>query len=328
MSVQSFRLVIAVILLVILGACSQSSAEADATGGSDNSSDGGGNTNGGGTGAGDETGGTGGTGGDTGAGDTGGGSGSDFGVPSASQIRPGVLITADGSQCTSNFIYSDAAGNFYIGAAAHCFSPDANSGKDPCETNNLALGTPVTIENSGHSGSLYYSSWQAMQANSETAGSATCTHNDFALVKIDALDNANVHPAAIAFEGPTGLLRGNADVNDGVYSYGQSPSHLGIRANEEKSGTVSAQTADGWQYSVSLDSPGLPGDSGSAVLHESGNALGVLTVVSTCLGLGCQLVSNGVVSLEMALDYANDYLSDQQGNRLQLQTWNNFLPSQ
>lgn len=242
-----------------------------------------------------------------------------FGTPDNSQIRPGVLVAADGSQCTSNFIYGDAAGNYYIGAAAHCFSPDTNSGIDSCETRNLAMGTAVSIENADHDGTLYYSSWPAMQDNRETAGSATCRYNDFALVRIDSRDNAKVHPAAIEYEGPTGLLRGNANVGDEAYSYGQSPFHNGIRANEEKEGSVSSQTADGWQYSINFDNPGLSGDSGSAVLHETGRALGVLTVVSSCIGI-CPPVNNGVVSLEMAMDYANDFLS----NDVRLVTWSNF----
>lgn len=309
------RMVATAFLLLGLAACGGSGGTAPPTDGEDTSNSGGDSGN-----AGNDTGGSAGSGGGNGSG------GTSFGTPTASQIRPGVLITADGSQCTSNFVYGDAAGNYYIGAAAHCFSPDANSGKDPCETLSLAMGTAVTIENATYPGSLYYSSWPSMQSNLETLGSGTCTYNDFAVVKIDARDNANVHPAAIAFEGPTGLLRGNANLNDDVYSYGQSPSHFGVRSREEKEGTVSSQTAGGWQYGVSLDSPGLPGDSGSAVLHQSGKALGVLTVVSTCVGLGCAVVSNGVANLEMALDYANDYLSDQQSNQLQLQTWSNFTP--
>jgi hypothetical protein len=243
-----------------------------------------------------------------------------FGEPNANQIRPGVGIVADGSFCTSNFIYGDAAGNFYIGVAAHCFSPDANSGRDSCETNNLPIGTAVSIENAAHNGTLYYSSWRAMQDNRETVGSAACTYNDFALVRIDPRDNSRVHPAAIAFEGPTGLLAGGAAINDQAYSYGQSSSHFGVRSSEEKDGPVRSIVGGGWQYGVVFDNPGLPGDSGSAVLHESGQALGVLTVVSA--GVSLTPVSNGVMNLEMGLDYANDSLS----NTIKLVTWSRFTP--
>lgn len=246
-----------------------------------------------------------------------------FGEPNENetQIRPGVQVTAAGSACTSNFIYGDAAGNYYIGAAAHCFSPDTNSGIDSCETRNEAIGLAVTIENASHDGSLFYSSWRAMQDNGETPGSAPCQFNDFALIKIDPRDHANIHPAAITYQGPRGLLRGGANVGEEAYSYGQSSFHNGVRSSEEKEGTIRGISADRWQYNVVFDNPGLPGDSGSAVLHETGNALGVLTVVSTCIGL-CPGVQNGVMSLEMGLDYANDYLPQD----IKLVTWDTFTP--
>lgn len=243
-----------------------------------------------------------------------------FAEPNASQIRPGVLVSADGSSCTSNFIYVDGSGDYYIGAAAHCFSPDANSGRDSCETNNLPLGTAVNIENAAHSGSLYYSSWRSMQDNRETPASNVCRYNDFALIQIDRRDYGRVHPAAIAYEGPTGLLAGGAAVGDFTYSYGQSSFHSGFRPNEEKEGPIRQVIGNGWQYTVAFDNAGLPGDSGSAVLHESGQALGVLTVVSA--GLSLTPVSNGVMNLEMGLDYANDSL----GSNIKLVRWNRFSP--
>lgn len=231
-----------------------------------------------------------------------------FGTPNDSQIRPGVQVSSSNGSCTSNFIYRDSENRLYIGAAAHCFSPDTNSGVDSCEVNNAEIGSAVTIENASVSGTLAYSSWQSMKDNRETPGSAACVFNDFALVLINSADYPNVHPSAIAWGGPSHLLRGNADVGDHSYSYGQSSSHQGVRAQEEKDGPVSSQDNSGWQYKITFDNPGLPGDSGSAVLHETGGALGVLTVVSASIGLGAP-VDNGVANLEMALDYANDSLN-------------------
>jgi hypothetical protein len=240
-----------------------------------------------------------------------------FGQPSNSQIRPGVIVTAMGSQCTSNFIFSDGSSNFYIGAAAHCFSPDSNSGADPCVARNEALGIPVEIENAAFMGSLAYSSWQSMQDDGETAGSGICTGNDFALVKIDARDHANVHPAARVFQGPTALFTGDANIGDDIFTYGQSPFSL----QQAKTGSIQSQTPDGWIYSVSLSSPGVPGDSGSAVLHESGKALGVLSTLNACIGL-CPVASNGVVNLEMALTYAQSQFNP----GLKLISWDTFSP--
>lgn len=251
--------------------------------------------------------------------DPGTGTANSFPEPSDSQIRPGVGVTADGSFCTSNFIYQDGFGNFYIGAAAHCFSADTNNGVDPCLARTSAIGTSVSIENAQFAGRLAYSSWRAMQDNNETPGSAACDKNDFALIRIDSRDNQRVHPAAIVFEGPLGLLRGNANNGDETFSYGQSPSHFGNRRQEEKNGPVVSQSADGWSYTVRFDNPALSGDSGSAVLHESGAALGVLTVVSVGFPAG---PTNGVLNLEMGLDYANDYLS----HDVSLVPWSRFRP--
>lgn len=295
MSIQLLRPVATAALVLTLAACSSGG-----DGNSDNTIDGGGPGSGGGN----------------------QNSNSNFGNPNQNedQIRPGVRVTANGSSCTSNFIYGDSAGNFYIGAAAHCFSPDSNRGIDACNTANLAIGTSVGIQNAVHDGTLIYSSWRSMQDNGETPGSNACTYNDFALVRIDSRDHDNIHPAAIAFEGPRGLLRGGANVGDRAYSYGQSSSHQGIRSNQEKDGPIRSVRGNGWQYGVEFDNPGLPGDSGSAVLHETGNALGVLTVVSA--GASLTPVSNGVMSLEMGLDYANDVLSPD----VSLVTWSRFTP--
>ncbi|MDX1497146.1 MAG: trypsin-like peptidase domain-containing protein [Salinisphaeraceae bacterium] len=262
---------------------------------------------------------------DSGPDDTGAGTGSgssnnnqNFGQPSNSQIRPGVIVEAMGSQCTSNFIYSDSQGNFYIGAAAHCFSPDSNSGVDPCLARNEAIGIDVVIENADFVGSLAYSSWQTMRDKGETPGTEICQGNDFALIKIDARDIGNIHPAARVFGGPTALFEGNASIGDEVYTYGQSPLSL----QQAKTGNIDGISDENWLYSVSLSSPGVPGDSGSAVLHESGKALGVLSTLDACIGI-CPLTSNSVVNLDMALTYANTNVF---GANLNLVTWSNFSP--
>lgn len=243
----------------------------------------------------------------------------DFGEANDNQIRPGVQVSSPNGSCTSNFIYHDADGNLYIGAAAHCFSPDTNSGVDACDATNAVPGSSVTIENASTPGQLFYSSWQAMKENGEAAGSGICQGNDFALVKIDPADIDNVHPSALVFGGPSAAFEGDADVGDEVFSYGQSSLHLGVGSLQSKQGQITAQSADGWTYSVQTDNPGLSGDSGSAVLHETGQALGVLVTV----GVGFPgPVSNGVCNLELALAYANDYL----GLNLQVTTADTFSP--
>lgn len=250
-----------------------------------------------------------------------------YGTPLASQIRPGVEITADGSACTGNFIFSPNNKTFYIGVAAHCFSADTNDGTDSCETNNLPIGyNQVMIENATQPGEIIYSSWRAMQEAGETPGSDACVYNDFALVKIHQDDIANVHPAAIAFGGPISLHSDLASVGNNVYAYGRSPYHLGLRALEAKSGSISAILGSGWAYEINTDNASIPGDSGGPIFGPNGEALAVTSVLSVGLGgLSLINISNGVVNLDRALQYAIDggFINANTA----LITWPDFYPS-
>ncbi|WP_373080486.1 trypsin-like peptidase domain-containing protein [Zhongshania sp.] len=242
-------------------------------------------------------------------------------VPSADHIRPGVEIVADGSSCTSNFLFSPNPQTVYIGVAAHCFSPDTNSGVDPCESNNLAIGyNEISIANASEPGELVYTSWRAMQEAGETVGSDICQYNDFALVKIHPNDLANVHPAAIAFGGPTALFTGTAAVGAGVFAYGQSPLHFGVRSREAKKGQITGVLGDGWAYDIVTDTPSLSGDSGGPIFTADGKALAATSVLS--LSVSVNPVSNGVVNLERALQYAKNGGFINSGTKLL--TWSEF----
>lgn len=230
--------------------------------------------------------------------------GREFGEPTDSQIRPGVRISSSYGSCTSNFIFAANDVTYYIGTAAHCFSEDANNG-DPCEARNAPGGfSDITIENARRKGRLVYSSWSAMQQQGQKPGSSLCQLNDFALVQIHVDDLDNVHPAALRFGGPTGLYTGTALVGDDVFTYGRSSLHLGQASLEEKRGRITEIVEGGLAYRVRTDTAGVPGDSGSAVLHEDGRALAILADVG--VGVGPAPVSNGVVNLERALAYAKN----------------------
>ncbi len=58
-------------------------------------------------------------------------------------------------------------------------------------------------------------------ANGETNADA-CEYNDFALVRLDPADVANVNPTVPGFGGPHGLGGSSAMLGDDVYSYGNS----------------------------------------------------------------------------------------------------------
>src|SRR5437870_5733436 len=90
-------------------------------------------------------------------------------APAASAaVHPGVQTVTNGAQCTSNFVFYDAANTIYLGQAAHCAGTGSNTDTDGCTTKSLPLGTAVTVDGASKPGTLAYSSWAAMQAAGDT----------------------------------------------------------------------------------------------------------------------------------------------------------------
>src|SRR5688500_15913029 len=58
-------------------------------------------------------------------------------------IHPGVQMYTEGAQCTGNFVFTDTAGNVYVGYAAHCAGTGAATDTDGCDAGSLPLGTKV-----------------------------------------------------------------------------------------------------------------------------------------------------------------------------------------
>ena len=222
------------------------------------------------------------------------------------QIHPGVQMYTDGAQCTANFVFTDGAGNVYVGYAAHCAGTGAATDTNGCDAGSLPLGTRVEFvkggglvtsgETVGH-GTLVYSSWLAMQ-RAGTTDADTCDYNDFALVKVDAADAGKVNPSVPFWGGPVGLDTDGSAAGDSVYSYGNSSLRGGVEALSPKQGT--SLGGDGWTHDVYTATPGIPGDSGSAFLSESGQALGTLSTVQLAPLAG----SNGVSDLSHTLAFA------------------------
>jgi hypothetical protein len=153
-------------------------------------------------------------------------------------VHPGVQVFTDGAQCTSNFVFEGGA-EVFLGQAAHCSGTGGQTETDGCTSPSLPLGTPVEITGASRPGTLVYNSWLAMQADGETDPDA-CAYNDFALIRVDPVDVAEVNPSIPGFGGPTGI---------------------------------------GWSHGVVMLTPGIPGDSGSGFLNASGAAFGVLSTL-------------------------------------------------
>lgn len=232
-------------------------------------------------------------------------------------IHPGVMTFTNASsflngasQCTANFVFTDSAGNVYLGQAAHCSSTGEDTETNGCSTKSLPLGTPIysgDLVNGGVQdgtliGTLAYNSWITMQKAKEKDAN-TCAYNDLALIKIAPSQVANVNPTVPFWGGPAGLAPGVSPTGERVFSYGNSILRGGVSALSPKTGVSlgDQEETSGWSQQLYTVTPGIPGDSGSGFMDASGNALGVLSTVE----FAPLPAANGVGTLAKELAYAN-----------------------
>jgi hypothetical protein len=226
------------------------------------------------------------------------GTGTAWAPADSASVHPGVQVYTEGAQCTANFVFQEGT-EVYLGQAAHCSGTGGQTETDGCTSSSLPLGTPVEVTGASRPGTLAYNSWLAMQAKGEK-GPDTCAYNDLALIRIDPADVGSVNPSVPAFGGPTGVGTVNGDLGETVYSYGNSELRLGIAKLSPKQGIVVQNEGNGWSHIVATMSPGIPGDSGSGFLDESGAAIGVLSTLQIAPLAG----TNGVGDLAKELAYA------------------------
>lgn len=218
-------------------------------------------------------------------------------------IHPGVRTYSPAGQCTANFVFHrPELGEVYIGQAAHCTGTGLPTDTNGCEAESLPLGTPVEIEGASKPGTLVYNSWLAMHAANEQDPS-TCAYNDFALVRIDPADVARVNPTLPHWGGPTGInYDGLVDFSP-VYSVGNSGLRQGIELFQPKMGVSLGTSEDGWVHQAYTVTPGIPGDSGSAMVDVRGRATGILSTIEvTPLP-----ASNLFIDLSKAMRYAQTH---------------------
>jgi hypothetical protein len=225
-------------------------------------------------------------------------------------IHPGTMMYTAGAQCTANFVFTDDAGNVYVGYAAHCAGQGGATDTNGCNVESVSLGTPVTFTNDGSlisegtavgRGTLAYSSW-ITEHQLGTTDANTCAYNDLALVKVDAADVGEVNPSVPFWGGPTGIDTDGTQAGDRVYTYGNSSLRFGVSALSPHTGvSLGDDPADGgWSHPLYTATPGIPGDSGSAFLGADGTAIGVLST----LGLAPLPASNNIGDLSRELAFA------------------------
>ncbi len=219
-------------------------------------------------------------------------------------IHPGVQTITDGAQCTANFIFFDAS-NVYIGQAAHCSGTGGATETNGCDSGSLPIGTPVEVGGASQPGTMVYNSWLTMQAAGET-NPDVCAFNDLALVQLNPADVGKVNPSVPFWGGPTGIDTNGTVQGDNVYSYGNSSLRGGVSQLSPKQGVSLGDDGNGWSHNVYTATPGIPGDSGSAFLNATGQALGVLSTVQIAPLAG----SNGVGDVNLELNYLHSHTSN------------------
>jgi hypothetical protein len=221
-------------------------------------------------------------------------------------IRPGVQTTTDAGQCTANFVFTNGS-DVYLGQAAHCSGQGAATATNGCDqdADPLPIGSKVDIlgfDGVTYHGTLAYSSWNTMLSNNESNDDA-CEYNDFALVKLAAGDVGKVNPSLPYWGGPAGTNTSGTSVGDDVFTYGNSSLRFGISTLSPKSGVSLGTAGGGWTHTIYTATPGIPGDSGSAVLDATGKGLGVLVTVAAAPFP----LSNGVSDLNHLVSYAKSH---------------------
>lgn len=213
--------------------------------------------------------------------------GSAWAAEPAATIRPGVQVTSDTGQCTSNFLFVDDA-NVYVGLAAHCVE-------------GLKIGALLDIASGAATGTLAYSSWLTMDDVNEKDAD-TREYNDFALVLLPPEARGVASPSMRHFGGPTDLAASSEVVQgDKVLTYGNSGLRGGLDPAAWHEGYVLETSA--WTTTAYTVTPGIPGDSGSGVLTADGRALGILVTLTIAPTTG----SNGITHLDMAMGYARQH---------------------
>lgn len=213
-------------------------------------------------------------------------------------IRPGASL--DDGSCTANFVFTSLDNaTVYIGTAAHCFSEGDNTQTNGCEVGSKPLGTEMNVQGASQPATLVYSSWLTMKKDKE-ADPTICAANDWAVLKLNAADAKMVNPAMWVYGGPTGIADpATIQSQEKVLTYGSSNLRLGVEPYKHKEGYVLEVVNEGWSVVIYTSPPGVPGDSGSAVVLATGPAIGDFVTLDSFPPAG-----NSVTSLSMAMAYA------------------------
>lgn len=188
-------------------------------------------------------------------------------------LSPGDNVVSEGASCTLAFLVADPTGLYFM-TAGHC----------------IAEGATATNPDHGPIGTGAFTHLAGSSANGEGSPG-----EDFALIRIDPALYGDLNPKVCAWEGPTGVF--DEDANGGEVRHHGYGMILGDVPQTR------ARSGHNLQYTAGSDvfrwlGAGVPGDSGSAVIHADGRALGVLT------HLGAGATTNSGTSMARAFALA------------------------
>lgn len=221
--------------------------------------------------------------------------------PEASAVGPGTVTETTGAGlCTAGFVLT-GGGRTYLGQAAHCGGTGGETDTDGCTSATVPLGTPVLVHGRDGTvtGRLAWSSWNTMRARGET-DPGICAYNDLALVELPARVADATGAAVPFFGGPDGVRTAPLAAGEPVYGLANPPGPDGVRAPAPRAGTAAGEVGGGWGHAVYTLTPGVAGESGSPLLDADGNAVGVLSSLTTT----GDRASIEYADLSRALDYA------------------------
>ena len=209
-------------------------------------------------------------------------------------VRPGAPVESDTGLCTFNFLFTGSDGARYAGTAGHCILPGDGE-------RTWAAGTgPEARDSSGaRVGEFSYAVLQDPK--------------DFALIRLDA--GVPASPEMCHFGGPTGVNTSTGSETTVLHHYGQG---VGVSLALPARSAVAQGTPDP-DHVFALGTV-VPGDSGSGIIDEAGNAVGVIVTTglhTASIGTGgIDAGTMGVTRLQPQVDRAQSML----GVGLTLQT--------
>jgi hypothetical protein len=200
------------------------------------------------------------------------------GITACPGVRPGAIVQSDVGQCTFNFLFSGSDGRTYIGTAGHCILGESPIGGDVGESSWAPGSGPVARDASNvRIGEFAYAILQDPK--------------DFALIRLDAGVAASAQMCH--FGGPTGATTERTSETVVLHHYGNGvaigtvlPARTGVAIGMPDPDHVFAELV------------ALPGDSGSGVIDDAGQAVGVLVTVGVHTGsIGTGGVDAGIVGI-------------------------------